>query len=77
MFDRASVRRPFASLFVAIVTGFAISAAQTPAAPVAHFSAVTANLNGGPDSVRIDVLAWSTDAVRTQNSRLQTHHLSA
>src|SRR5262245_18584013 len=39
---------------------------QNPAPPVARFAAQTANLKGGPDSVRIDVLAWSTDGTRSQ-----------
>jgi hypothetical protein len=42
--------------------------AQTAAAPApaARLSAETTNLKGGPNSVRIDVLAWSTDAARSQ-----------
>jgi hypothetical protein len=36
------------------------------AAPVARITATTANLKDGPESVRIDVLAWSTDAARRQ-----------
>ena len=38
--------------------------AQAPTAPVARFSAETANLAAGPASVRIDILAWSTDEDR-------------
>lgn len=34
--------------------------------PVARITATTSNLKGGPESVRIDVLAWSTDADRRQ-----------
>lgn len=40
--------------------------AQAPAAPVARFSADTGNLAVGPASVRIDIMAWSTDAERDQ-----------
>lgn len=42
--------------------------AQTPPAatsgPVLSFTATTANVAGAPDSVRIDILRWSTDAER-------------
>lgn len=40
--------------------------AQTPAAsgPVVSFTATTANVTGAPDSIRIDILRWSTDAER-------------
>src|SRR5262245_18547944 len=37
-----------------------------PAGPVARITATTSNLKAGPDSVRIDVLAWSNDAARRQ-----------
>jgi hypothetical protein len=53
-------------LAVAIVTVSVIAAGQSPAPPVARLAAQTANLKGEPDSVRIDVLAWSTDAARSQ-----------
>jgi hypothetical protein len=45
---------------------FTAATAQTTAEPVARFVAETANLDAGPDSVRIDILAWSTDAERRQ-----------
>lgn len=48
---------------VAILLGSHPAAAQAPAARLA---AETMNLKGGPDSIRIDVLAWSTDAARSQ-----------
>lgn len=54
------------------VTGLAALAcvigatAQAPEAPVARFLAETTNLETGPDVVRIDILAWSTDASRSQ-----------
>lgn len=42
--------------------------AQTPAPGtsehVARFTATTANVAGAPDSIRIDILRWSTDAER-------------
>jgi hypothetical protein len=53
------------------VFGIALAAsllcAQTPppaAGPVASFTATTANLTGATDSIRIDILRWSTDAER-------------
>jgi hypothetical protein len=42
-------------------------AAETPAAepgPMLRLTAVTANVTGAPDSIRIDVFRWSTDAER-------------
>ena len=42
-------------------------AAETPGAesgPMLRLTAVTANVTGAPDSVRIDVFRWSTDAER-------------
>jgi hypothetical protein len=44
-----------------------IVAAETPApesGPTLRLTAVTANVTGAPDSVRIDVFRWSTDAER-------------
>lgn len=41
--------------------------AQTPAAATSepvNFTATTANVAGAPDSIRIDILRWSTDAER-------------
>jgi len=40
--------------------------APNPTGPVMRFTATTANVSGAPDSVRIDVLSWSTDADRDQ-----------
>ena len=55
------------------LVGFALSAtpatAQTPrghapaaSGPVLSFAATTASVTGAPDSIRIDLLRWSTDA---------------
>ena len=33
-------------------------------APVASYTATTANVSGAPDAIRIDILRWSTDAER-------------
>src|SRR4051812_38836408 len=39
--------------------------APAPAAgPILSFTATTANVGGAPDSIRIDVMRWSTDAER-------------
>jgi hypothetical protein len=35
-------------------------------APGLHLTATTANVSGAPDTIRIDVLRWSTDAERDQ-----------
>jgi hypothetical protein len=52
-----------ASLFAA---AGAYSAAPTApsAGPIASYSATSANVSGAPDSIRIDILRWSTDAER-------------
>ena len=63
---RGLFARGLRCVIAAVVVGSASLTAQAPAGPVARLSAATANLNGGPDSIRIDVLAWSTDAVRNQ-----------
>jgi hypothetical protein len=62
----ANKNRNLLMLVVAMVAVSATVGGQTTAPPVARFAAQTANLKGGPDSVRIDVLAWSTDAARSQ-----------
>jgi len=58
--------RRLIALIAAVIGGSSIAVSQVPAPPAARFSAQTANLKGGPDSVRIDVLAWSADNVRSQ-----------
>src|SRR5258705_8649425 len=47
-------------LFAAVLT------AQTPTGLILRLSATTENVAGAPDSVRIDLLRWSTDAERDQ-----------
>jgi len=42
------------------------AAAQTPSGPVASFTATTDNIADAHDSIRIDVLRWSTDAERDE-----------
>jgi len=58
-----SIRYPLALAFVlvAVLAGFA----QT-GAPVARYTATTANTSSPGDPVRFDLLRWSTDAERNQ-----------
>ena len=49
------------TLLVAAISGLA--SAQTP---VLSLTATTDNVSGAPDTIRIDVLRWSTDAERDQ-----------
>jgi hypothetical protein len=50
-----------------VLAAFSLSA-ETPLSPAREasvsFSAITANVAGAPDSVRIDILRWSTDEER-------------
>ena len=41
-------------------------APASPSGPILSFAATTASLGGAPDSIRIDLLRWSTDAEREQ-----------
>jgi len=54
------------TFFISVLAFAAFAAAQAPPAPVARFAATTSNLKAGPNSVRIDILAWSTDAARSR-----------
>lgn len=70
---RSSTRAAMCALpgfaFVAV-----LATAQTPprhapvaaSGPIVSFAATTANVAGAPDSIRIDLLRWSTDAEREQ-----------
>jgi hypothetical protein len=51
-------------LLSGIVLAGVLALAQT--GPVLRLTATTANVSGAPDSIRIDVLRWSTDAERDQ-----------
>src|SRR5947207_13092696 len=55
-------------LLIGIIAISAVMIAQAPTAtgPIMRFTATTANVSGAGDPVRIDVLAWSTDAQRDQ-----------
>lgn len=41
-----------------------LAATVAPSASVASYTATTANVSGAPDSIRIEILRWSTDAER-------------
>jgi hypothetical protein len=57
------ILRKAASMVFAAVALAPTLAAQTP---IRRFTATTDNVHGTPDSIRIDVLRWSTDAERDQ-----------
>ena len=65
MFSSKAIAGIVATAGVAALTlGGAAKAQNAVPAPVARFVAETANLEGGPDGVRIDILAWNTDEDR-------------
>src|SRR5437667_3600067 len=50
-----------------IILAAGLATAQTPASgPILRLNATTENVSGAPDSIRIDLLRWSTDAERDQ-----------
>jgi len=57
-----------AFLLLGILTISFLTLAQTPPAngPVMRFTATSAGVSGAPDSIRFDLLAWSSDADRDQ-----------
>jgi hypothetical protein len=59
--------KPYCFLLALTLLGIAPLAAQTSSAlsgPMLRFTATSANVSGAPDSIRIDLLRWSTDAER-------------
>jgi hypothetical protein len=48
------------------VSIIAFGQAPTPTGPIMRFTATTANVSGAGDTVKIDLLKWSTDADRDQ-----------
>ena len=68
MFNRFRFIHALGFLLLGIMAISLLTLAQTPTAagPVMRFTATTANVSGAPDAIRIDVLAWSTDAERDQ-----------
>ena len=59
-------QRRFALLPAGIAFFAAGLTAQTAAGPILSFSATTTHVMGAPDSIRIDVMRWSTDQDRQQ-----------
>ena len=54
-------------IFAAGLTGQKGAPASPPASgPLVSFTATTAHVMGAPDSIRIDVMRWSTDQQRQQ-----------
>lgn len=54
-------------MLAASLVGIALLTAQSPppaSGPIVRFTATTANVAGAPDSIRIDLVRWSTDAER-------------
>src|SRR5688572_3493355 len=67
MFSSRSIARLLAATALAVAALTVGGAkAQNTAAPIARLLAETAGLQSGPDAVRIDILAWSTDEDRGQ-----------
>ena len=71
MFNRIRISHAVPLVLLAMITISVLTIAQTtqpanPTGPVMRFTATTANVSGAPDSVRLDVLSWSTDADRDQ-----------
>lgn len=59
--------KSLAGLGAAVIGLAAILAAQTPeSGPALTLTATSANVTGAPDSIRINLLRWSTDAERDQ-----------
>src|SRR5262245_39279372 len=56
----------FVFLGMITISVLTIAQTQTPTGPVLRLTATTANVSGAPDSIRFDVLAWSSDADRDQ-----------
>src|SRR5437763_3220764 len=51
--------------FIALAAVLATAQAQ-PLGPVSRLTGTTENVSGAPDTIRIDLLRWSTDAERDQ-----------
>jgi hypothetical protein len=66
MFSRRGIPGLLAAAGLAALTFAGGVNAQNQRAPVARFLAETANLEAGPDTVRIEILAWSGDEERSQ-----------
>jgi hypothetical protein len=58
--------RPTRFMLTAILFAAALATAQTTTGPILSYTATTDKVAGAPDSIRIDLLRWSTDAERDQ-----------
>jgi hypothetical protein len=65
MFTSRSIPKLLAAAALAVLT-FGGATAQTTMVPIARLLAETASLESGPNAVRIDILAWSTEEDRSQ-----------
>ena len=64
---RASASGHTIALVMGIVFAAVMTAQKTPVSgPMLSFTATSANVGGAPDSIRIDLFRWSTDAERDQ-----------
>src|SRR6267142_4437457 len=70
VFMRSNVIRvshTVAFMLAGIVLAAVLTKAQTPTTgPILRLTATTENVAGAPDSIRIDLLRWSTDPERDQ-----------
>jgi hypothetical protein len=68
MFKRVRIGYALAFVSLAMITISVSTVAQTSGTtgPVMRFTATSGNVSGAPDSIRFDVLAWSSDADRDQ-----------
>jgi hypothetical protein len=55
---------PFRLPVALLAAGIALVAVAAASGPILRFTATTANVGGAPDSIRIDLFRWSTDAER-------------
>src|SRR5689334_9294371 len=51
---------------VVILPAIFLTAQTPPSGPILRLTATSENVSGAPDSIRIDLLRWSTDAERDQ-----------
>src|SRR5215475_15952216 len=71
MFNKIRISHALPFALLGMITISVLTIAQTtpptnPTGSVMRFTATAANVSGAADSVRFDVLAWSTDADRDQ-----------
>ena len=69
MFIRNRLIHVLGLVLLGIIAVAVLILGQTPNGPVMRYTATSANVAGAPDPIRIDVLAWSTDADRDHCAR--------